>query len=219
MKSMFRPYWVHTPLAFPNFTGTRVMMMPVKLGSVLGVPRQYIDLLKKLYGLVESRFIGEVGYLTIDEKEFTEDSTHRREGWHVDGFYHGKCGAWGGGGSWGSTGNGMIVLSNVVGCEAVVGDYPLAIGDEGEVVYRCKEEMRDYEVHHSGVPTHLFEAGIPYWVDGACVHRSTTQKAGTKRQFLRLSMPNNGPWFEGYTENPLGIMPTGEILPERTEFM
>lgn len=217
MQSMYRPYWVHTPLQFPEFSGERIMMMPVKLGSLDGVPENYHSLLLELYGLVERRFIGEVGYLTIDEKEFLEEGTHRRKGWHVDGFYHGKCGAWGGGGAWGSTGNGMIVISNVVGCEAVLGDYPFKIDDEGgaEIVNFVGEKIPI----DGSVPTYMFEAGIPYWVDGACVHRSMSKRAGTKRQFLRLSMPNNGAWFEGYTKNPTGIKPTGEVLPERTEFM
>jgi hypothetical protein len=43
-------------------------------------------------------------------------------------------------------------------------------------------------------------------------------KTATKRQFVRLSLPSDGPWFEGYTENPLGIKPPVEILPRR-EFM
>lgn len=219
MLSTFRPYWVHTPLEFPWFSGVRIMMMPVILGNTAGVPHRYQKLYLELCSLVENRFIGEVGYLTIDEKEFTEDSTHRREGWHVDGYHKGRCGAWGGGGGWGSVGNGMIVISNVVGCEAVVGDYPFKIGSEGEASYNCKEEGKCYEVDKAGIPTTLFRAGVPYWVDGGCVHRSTTQKAGTKRQFVRLSMPNNGAWFEGYTKNPIGIEPTGKILSARTEFM
>ncbi len=216
MLSAFRPYWVHTPLTFPTFTGTRIMMMPVKLGYTIGVPHKYQELYSKLCSLVENRFIGEVGYLTIDEKDFTEDDTHRREGWHVDGYYKGRCGAWGGGGGWGSVGNGMIVVSNVVGCEAVLGVYPFKIGDEGEATL----SNDDGEIIIDGsVPTTLFKAGIPYWVDGGCVHRSTKQRAGTKRQFVRLSMPNNGAWFEGYTENPAGIKPTGDVLPHRTKFM
>lgn len=208
MKSLYRPYWVHTPMLFPEFTEERIMMMPVILGSLEGVPSQYEDIITKLFGLVEHRHIGKIGYLTIDEKEFLEEGTHRREGWHVDGYYKGNCGAWGGGGSWGSTGNGMIVISNIEGCESLLGEIPASIGDEGAVNH----------LPHNICPF-MFEAGIPYWVDGACIHRSVIQPKGTKRQFIRLSMPNNGPWFKGYTENPTGIKPSGEILPERSEFM
>ncbi len=208
MLSTFRPYWVHTPLEFPVFTDTKIMMMPVTLGSLSGVPVQYVPLLKELYSMVESRFIGAIGYLTIDEKHFDQEETHRREGWHVDGHYKGRCGAWGGGGSWGSTGNGMIVISNVVGCEAIAADIQTQVGDEGEI---DPEGLK-------GVVKTPFKANIPYWVDGSCIHRSLKQPKGTKRQFLRLSMPNNGPWFEGYTKNPNGIKPTGDILPRR-EFM
>ena len=65
---------------------------------------------------------------------------------------------------------------------------------------------------HSG---EIFNAGQIYWVDGACVHESLPVSELTKRQFVRLSMPSNAPWFDGYTENPTGILPSNEILPRR----
>lgn len=52
-------------------------------------------------------------------------------------------------------------------------------------------------------------------VDGLCVHESVEQKEDCERIFVRLSMPSAAPWFEGYTKNPLGILPTGKILPKR----
>jgi hypothetical protein len=40
-----------------------------------------------------------------------------------------------------------------------------------------------------------------------------------KRSLVRLSMPSDCPWYEGYTRNPLGVEPTGPVHPARTEFM
>ncbi len=57
-----------------------------------------------------------------------------------------------------------------------------------------------------------------YWMHGLCVHESVPQYKTVPRQFVRLSLPSRAPWFEGYTENPYGVMPTGPILPRR-EFM
>jgi hypothetical protein len=50
------------------------------------------------------------------------------------------------------------------------------------------------------------------------IYDPVPQPQATERTFARLSLPSDGPWFEGYTENPLGVMPTGPILPPR-EFM
>lgn len=184
------------------------MMMPVLLGNLAGVPDQYRILINKLYYMTEKRFISATGYLTIDEQELSPGETLRRKGLHVDGYYHGKCGAWGGGGGWGSVGNGMLTISNTPHCRAFLGVIEGNPKDEGE----C---------NHLGLPNkgEIFEAGEVYWVDGACVHESLPVQIKTKRQFVRLSMPSNAPWFEGYTKNPHGILPSNEILPKRTQFM
>jgi len=206
--STFKKMWHWEPVEFPEFSGERIMMMPVILGRLSGVPEQYKDVVSLLYQMVELRHLGEIGYLTIDERSLKKGETLRREGKHVDGYYHGQCGAWGGGsgegGSWGSVGNGMLVVSSTPHCKAYLGIIDGKPLDEGE----CD---------HLTMPNEglVFDAGAVYWVDGACVHESLPVEADTKRQFLRLSLPNNGPWFEGYTENPSGIAPAGKILPKR----
>lgn len=209
INSTFRKVWNHSPLKFPEFTGTRIMMMPVKLGSYRGVPLQYAELLSHTYGAVEVRFIGEIGYLTIDEKVVEKGQTLRREGLHVDGYYHGRCGAWGGGGGWGSVGNGMFTISSTPHCEAYLGKFEGEPKDEGE----CEH------IDLNNAVPEIFEANELYWVDGACIHKSLPVEEDTKRQFLRLSMPSNAPWFKGYTKNPKGILPSNDILPRRDKFM
>jgi len=206
--STFRNIWNHSPLEFPEFTGLRIMMMPVRLGFSYGVPDNYYPLYRVLCDCMETRFAGDIGYLTIDEKELAPGQTLRRAGRHVDGYYHGQCGAWGGGGGWGSVGNGMLTISSTAHCRAYPGLFH-------------GKPMNEGECSHLKMPNkgELFEAGHIYWVDGACVHESLPATKPTKRQFMRLSMPSNGPWFEGYTENPQGVEPSGEILPARTEFM
>ena len=205
IESTFRKVWHHSPLTFPEFSRTRVMMMPVKLGDLAGVPEPYGELVAHLYGVTENRFHGSVGYLTIDEKHLGDGATLRRAGRHVDGFYQGKCGAWGGGGGWGSVGNGMLTISSTPHCRAWLGTYDAEPGPDGG----CDH----ITMQGDGV---LFEAGQVYWVDGACIHESVPVSGPTARQFVRLSMPSNGPWFEGYTPNPTGVLPSHAVLPPRT---
>lgn len=183
------------------------MMMPVILGDLRGIPEQYSALVQTLYGITESRHIGKIGYLTVDERELEAGATLRRSGLHVDGYYHGKCGAWGGG-SWGSVGNGMLTISSTAHCRAFLGEINGTPGDEGE----CDHLIMPNDGE-------IFEAGQVYWVDGACVHESMPVTETTNRQFVRLSMPSSGPWFEGYNVNPTGVLPSNEILPARTQFM
>ena len=206
--STYRKLWNHTPLEFPRFTGERIMMMPVVLGSTMGIPYRYHGFIEQLFRTIERRFDGMIGYLTIDEQDLSPEQTLRRSGLHVDGYYHGKCGAWGGGGGWGSVGNGMLTVSSTPHCRAYLGMIDGEPKDEGECDHLVMPN--DGEV---------FEENQVYWVDGACVHESLPVTEQTKRQFVRLSMPSNGPWFEGYTENPTGVMPSDEILPRRDKFM
>lgn len=205
-QSTFRKVWHALPIPFPQFSGTRVMMMPVKIGSLAGVPSAYQGLVSELYGMTEWRFSDDTGYLTIDEKSLEAGQTLRRAGRHVDGFYHGRSGGWGGGGGWGSVGNGMLTVSSTPHCRAYLGNFEGAPGPEGD----CEH----LDLNSEG---HVFEAAQVYWVDGACVHESMPVERDTDRQFVRLSMPSNGPWFANYTPNPEGIMPraSAEILDAR----
>ena len=49
------------------------MMMPVKLGCLDGIPQQYHSLLTSLFNVMESRFNGQIGYLTIDEQHLYDE--------------------------------------------------------------------------------------------------------------------------------------------------
>lgn len=126
---------------------------------------------------------------------------------HVDGVFQGRTGAWGGGGSWGSVGNGMLTVSSHPQCKAWKESLDGVPGREGEcdhLVGQCRDK-----------DSQVFQPGDVYWLDGLCMHESLPATEAIDRQFVRLSLPSNGPWFEGYTENPNGVRPTGEILPAR----
>lgn len=197
------------PVALPNFTGLRVMMMPFLCGARESLPdmvRRYIPTVMQMCSF-RPQHKSQVGYLTIDEKRLIPFESHRRQGLHVDGVFRGGPGGWGGGG-WGSIGNGMVTASSIPGCIAFNQHFVGWPGEEGE----C-EGLRSQAKEGT-----LFGAGEAYWLDGLCVHESLPAPQAMDRQFVRVSFPSAGPWFEGYTENPLGVLPTGDILPRR-EFM
>lgn len=195
----------------PAFSNARVIMMPVELGNLNSIPEalnHWKDTIKDLFNLANIKT--GIGYITIDEKIVKANTTHRRQGLHVDGVYQGRCGGWGGGGggSWGSLGNGMLTVSNIAGCKAWNQEGLFGkLGQDGEADHFASQ-LR-------GENATIFQPNNVYWVDGLCIHESLSMQKDCERQFVRLSMPSNGPWFTGYTENPLGIKPTGEILPRR----
>lgn len=190
--------------SLPPFSGTRVMMLPILIGDVDSFPdfvHQYRPTAHNLF-LIKPEYFGRVGYLTVDEKVVDSRQTHRRAGLHVDG---GSGRGWGGG-TWAHRSTGMLTVSSHPGCRAWAQDFLGEVGDEGS----C-DHLRD-EILSEGT---VLGAGEVYWMDGLCVHESIPQPNSVARQFVRLSLPSDAPWYEGYTENPLGVLPTGPILPRR----
>lgn len=197
---------VHGSIYLPEWSGVRVMMLPIELGKIDSLPdslKQWKPTMVKMFELAPNKF--GIGYLTIDEKIVPAGDTHRRSGLHVDGVFNGSSGGWGGGGGGGWGSNGMLTVASHVGCRAWNQTFIGWPGKDGE----C-----DHLADQCGTPT-VFKAGVVYQLDGLCVHESLEQKENVPRQFVRLSMPSTAPWFEGYTENPKGVKPTGPILPRR----
>lgn len=200
---------------FPSFTGTRIMMMPFYAYDLDSLPESLAGYKSALKVMLEGvpdhvkYYEGNTAYLTVDEKMLAAGQCQRKQGLHVDGMYQGKlAGAWGGsggGGSWGSCGNGMLLVSNTNDlCKMWTGDFSGVPINDGD----CEHLRDELETKTE----FSFKDGDVIWADGLCVHQSFAPTVETKRQFIRISLPNNSPWFVGYTENPLGIKPSGEIL-------
>lgn len=196
-------------VAMPMFSGLRIMHMPfitTDASTIRGVADRYRGLVEHLCKRVPAG----VGYLTIDECELKAGEHHRRPGLHVDGVDEtGESGGWGadpGKGGWGASG--MLLVSSHVGCRAwsqSITGSPKPNGD-------C-EHLRD----QCGVATDL-QPGSVYKFGPMTLHESVGVNADCKRQFVRLSFPSDAAWYEGYTVNPNGVQPTGEIR-KRREFM
>lgn len=186
---------------FPPFTGARIMMMPFFVEDINTVfPTAYRDLVEQMFYLHVERHTG-VGYLTIDEAKVKPGETHRRPGLHVDG-----AGGWGGPAPWASCG--MLVAASRIGAVAYLGDFTGDAGEDG----RCEHLRKQL-----GLAVDM-EGGMAYACSPFLVHEALPLAAGP-RQFLRISLPNKAPWFQGYTPSPYGVLPAGPILPRRAEQM
>jgi hypothetical protein len=188
----------------PSFTGLRIMMMPIRLNDVRTIPKMlggWRDVVIRLTELC--RMWSGVGYITIDEAHVKAGETHRRPGMHVDGDL------WGGGGPWAR--NGMLLVSSHAGCRGWHQDFGGAPGEDGDCSHLADQCDPLAEV--------VMQPGVVYHCNPTAVHESMLMTQDTARQFCRLSMPSDAPWYEGYTENPLGVKPGGPILPRREKQM
>lgn len=193
----------HAPVRLPAFRGTRVMMLPVIVGQPdslhLGEYREVFAAMSRALPGCEGR----TAYFTVDEKVLHEGQTHRRAGVHTDG---GQGRGWGGPlNPWANIDTGMVSLSSHVGCRAWRGDVP----------GRTREEGDASRLDLSGTEEVELQPDVPYWMSAECVHESLPARRVTPRQFVRLSPPSDAPWYEGYTASPLGVRPTGCVLPRR----
>jgi hypothetical protein len=188
------------------------MMMPVRLDDADTVPietwrKPFADLVKL------SPVKRGVAYLTIDEAIVKAGETHRRPGLHVDGIGpDGKAAGWGGGGG-GYGSSGMILAASELGCRAWKQDFDGYPGPNGD----CAHLRGQTERSHGGML--LLHAEEVFFCGPLTVHEALPMVKDTRRSFVRLSMPNDCPWYEGYSRNPLGVEPTGPIRAPRTAFM
>lgn len=227
LKDVFLPGF-DTDRFIPNtvFNYTRVLMLPILMEDIESLPNDLAHYKQTVLELVELSPVKEgVAYLTIDEKFVKKGDTLRKKGLHVDGIGSEDRSA---NGVWATSGiqsyivsmwdegakkwhqgaaaiGGMLTVSNPAGCRAWDKDFTGRIGYNG-----CCEHIR--HVFPDAEAT-VFEAGVAYWCNAACVHESLPVDKDMERTFVRLSMPSNAPWYSGYTKNPKGIQPTGIVVP------
>ena len=219
---------------FPDHSGVRIMMMPFDIKDIQGtIPdilngknlEAYKSLIQSLHDdLVENlnityspdKVIDAINapfssYLTIDEAYVEKGEYHRRPGLHVDGVdAQGNAGGWGGGGGgWGA--GGMLVASSRKGCvgwDKLITGKP---GPDGNCSHLAKQLDDDSKI--------VMEAGDGFFVSPLGVHTTIPQEESGERAFIRVSFPNNADWYSGYTENPLGVKPSGAIKAPRVKQM
>jgi hypothetical protein len=211
----------------PPFSGTRVLMMPLRFEDLETLPDDLAHYKRTIQELIDISPVKEgVGYLTIDEKVVKKGDTLRLKGLHVDGIGEdGRTDL----GIWAITGlrnyiasmwndvnkkwwegaagiGGMLTVSSPAGCRAWHKDFKGKIGYNGD----CEPLRKLFPNNEATV----FESGVAYWCNASCVHESMLVEEDTERQFVRLSMPNDAPWYGSYTRNPKGVEPTGPVIRE-----
>ena len=228
-------------VSFPEFSSTRVMMMPFLLEDIRGTVhlKAYRSLLIQILVAANKQgYEKGIAYLTIDEAIVVKGETHRRPGIHVDGLcptetgkscaassggWGGGGGGWGGGlsGGWGGSSPppagkqkednahiGFFMAASEYGCQAWRGDFdgfPKETGDCSHLASQFTENNL------------LLEPNRLYGLSPLAVHQSIALDKDIYRQFIRVSMPSDAPWFKNYTPSPYGILPEGPIRPARKE--
>lgn len=237
-KSRFRKL---TTVKLPQFSGTRVLMLPFRMDDLDSVPddlAHYKDTIESLVAISPTgdhlQRENQVGYLTIDEKVVKKGDTLRLKGLHIDGL--------------GTDDRYDMSIWAISGVKRYVEGmwdeekkewrkrdskskwYHSAAGIGGMITVSnpagCRAwNHRAFEgtIGKNGDCEHLreqfpedestiFEPNVAYWCNSSCVHESLPMETTQERTFVRLSMPSDAPWFRGYTRNPKGIEPTGPVV-------
>lgn len=207
-------------LKLPEFSGTRILMMPFlleDLGSIPGSLYQWTGFLNSLIG--RSPCQKGIAYLTIDECQLRAGEIHRRPGLHVDGWHDdSNSGGWGGGG-WGSSveGEGMLIVASHLGSVGYQQRFLGTPNKFGDCEHLRIQINRPYIFNNGPTQKIDFEPNTIYRLDGMTVHESIPVKEDCDRQFVRLSMPSKANWNSSNTPNPLGILPEGKIVEPRPD--
>jgi hypothetical protein len=206
-------------------------MMPLRIEDIETLPNDLAHYKQTVLDLIAVSPVQKgVAYLTIDERQLKAGQTLRLRGLHVDGLgAEGKLDM----SVWATSGvqyeckqhwndakrcwyesaagiGGMVMVSTPSGCRAWNKNFEGKIEKDGD----C-EKLRDQFPDEEAT---VLEDSVAYWCNAGCVHESMEMGFDTPRQFVRLSMPNTAPWYQGYTRNPKGVEPTGPIISMRAMF-
>ena len=194
-------------ISFPEFAGTRCLMMPYVQGDPASVP----DVYARYNDIVRTTFLKEceIGFLTIDESLATAGKPHRGKRARFERALHTEAGrdpkqiyTWGGGG-WGKVPhrvtldrNVRILLANNLDDSCAIWDSEhedtSADGDIGYAAdrypYTTARFMKAGEIHEIGILT---------------PHESLPVPRDFNRQFLRIMSSGVHGREEYFTRNPL----------------
>ena len=177
---------------FPAFLGERVYMREFRLET--GLPTD----LKRWQNTVDQMLVGvdtdEPIYLMIDQGVVKANTSHRRPGAHIDGYWIAAKQRHGGGGGhagrwdnpspqWNSCSfdkaEALILASDVSASRALIGQFEGVPGEGGDCSMLDLSQLA--EVH--------LQAGIAYAGNVTMVHESLPVARDTVRTLVRLSVP------------------------------
>ena len=182
---------------FPVKAGTRIQMMPVRIGDPSSLPGELAHWRRPFLALSGAGFFarGEIGYLTVDEKLVEAGMSHRRPGLHVDFFrkhpeYDRAA----------IRNNEIVMASDRIGCRAWNQEFSGAPDPEGDCSHFAKERDSRSEV--------ILQPNRVYGFNRLTVHESMTFRRPAYRRFVRLVGDILAEYYTNYTANPLGVKPS-----------
>lgn len=191
---------------FPEYAGTRCLMMPYVQGDPDSIPDEYAayrDIVSKVF-----LRRGDIGFLTIDESPAVKGVPHRGaraehgRALHTEGGKrpYGKLG-WGGTG-WGNTWN-VTLDRNVQVLLANNVDNSCALWDAVHVDTTIDGDIGMYADQYPYEDAIMMQAGNVHQIGVLTPHESMPVAADVNRQFLRIvgsGVHGREPYF---TVNPL----------------
>lgn len=197
----------------PDYGDIKLNVYPFKHnGSYIKLPKlfeAYEGTLNEIMSYVPISDPDSHFYVTIDSKFFTKTETLRREGIHIDGNFCGdlkfKKPTWGGitvennkivksfetetpvdvplGTYVSSDLGGTILVSNAVGCRAWFGEFIGEVGAQGDFS-ALEDQLTDDKEY-------TLEADEVWLVSSDTPHESLPVRAGTRRSFMRITLPHD----------------------------
>lgn len=189
---------------FPAFMGERVYMR--EFTKEKGLPQD----LKRWQPTVDAMLDGVDTdgpiFIMIDQKIVEPNTTHRRPGMHLDGYWNAAKQRHGGVprpghitdlqaaqtmGYWDRPWNApkpgeislcpeaLILASDVIGCRALLGEWEGEIGEGGDVSHLDLSHMEEF----------VMQANMAYAGNVSMLHESIPLPVETKRSLVRLSVP------------------------------
>lgn len=189
---------------FPVHVNERVYMREIKKGQL---PLDLSRWQDTVDAMLEGIDFDGPAYLMVDQGDVKSGETHRRGGWHVDGYWNPQLNAHSGGHmpsypmhgprnghkssplhssgapSWAEATfeepELLLLASDVVGCRAAIGEFTVDMKDGGD----CSG------VDVSGMKVETLEAGRVYKGNIALLHESLPLEKDTQRTVVRINIP------------------------------
>ena len=174
-------------VTFPEYQGERVYME--KFYKKEGLPSSLSRWQKTVDQMLENIETDEPIFIMIDQSIVEPNTSHRRPGPHIDGYWIEELQAHGGNGGhrfptdlWGTLDfnkpESIILASNIKGCKGYVGEWEGSIKEGGDLSHLNLNHLNTFEL----------EPNISYLGNVSFIHESLPLTKKTERTLVRLNL-------------------------------
>ncbi len=173
------------PVLFPEFTGERAYMIPIKQKEKL--PNEFSRWQSTVESMLKDIEATDCIYMTIDQSMVNEGKTQRRSGPHIDGnWVEGKYKtmAWDTGPTWNTKNletGGIILAFDFNGPKAYAGEF------KGE----CNNGGDCSHLDLAGAKTEILKPNYAHVGNVTMIHEAMPSNATQSRIFIRLTLSEN----------------------------